>query len=204
MRRFRRKSSTALTSPILAFVFIGVALAAVLGGLNLPVSTIDLLTILPVILVLLVAFGLGLLFLIYKKQQERIRALKLSDIDRMSGVEFERYVGELLKYQKYAVTFTKTSGDFGADIVAKKDGQVSVVQLKRYNHAVGIEAVQQAIASQKYYTASFSMVITNSFFTKAAKELARVNECILVDRTELTDWIVEFQKSRDQTLFLYH
>src|SRR5947207_2932565 len=52
----------------------------------------------------LVAFGLvvgGSLFIfwLWRRERARLRALELSDVDSMTGVEFERYVAEVLKSQ---------------------------------------------------------------------------------------------------------
>jgi HJR/Mrr/RecB family endonuclease len=40
------------------------------------------------------------------------------------------------------------------------------------------------------------MVITNVFFTAGAQELAKSTGCRLVDRNELTNWILAFQQHR--------
>lgn len=44
-----------------------------------------------------------------------------------------------------------------------------------------------------YYKASRTMVVTNSYFTKSARELAKAHNCELVDREKLAVWIEEFQ-----------
>ncbi|HVZ58130.1 MAG TPA: hypothetical protein VG935_00040 [Patescibacteria group bacterium] len=38
--------------------------------------------------------------------------------------------------------------------------------------------------------------MTNSYYTREAKELAKYNDCQLIDRDSLTDWILKFQKSK--------
>ena len=48
----------------------------------------------------------------------------MADIDSMGGLEFESFVGELLKSIGYSgVQVTKSSGDQGVDVVAYKDGK---------------------------------------------------------------------------------
>jgi restriction system protein len=50
------------------------------------------------------------------------------DIDAMSGAEFEAYVGGVLRHNGYLVAFTKATGDFGVDLVARKGTDVIAVQ----------------------------------------------------------------------------
>ena len=114
----------------------------------------------------------------------------------MSGVEFEQYVEQLLKFQGYKVHFTAASGDYGVDIVAKRAGEKTAVQVKRYNKPVGLAAIQQAAAGAVHYNAQKSMVVCNQSFTKAAQNLAKSNRCELVDRIKLGQFIVDFSNSR--------
>lgn len=108
-------------------------------------------------------------------------------IDRMTGIEFEQY----LKYQfsrlHYKVKMTPESGDFGADLLLTRRNELYVVQAKRYSGAVGIKAVQEVIGAIDYYGADGGMVVTNSYYTKAAKELAEASGIILWDRRDLEE-----------------
>lgn len=60
-----------------------------------------------------------------------------------------------------------------------------VVQAKRYQKNVGVEAVQQVIGSMRYYDADYAMVVTNSYFTASAIKLAEANDVLLWDRDQL-------------------
>lgn len=101
-----------------------------------------------------------------------------------SGVYFERYVMSILpKYGFDTITGTKASGDFGLDIIAYKGGKKYGFQCKSYSGAVGVSAVQEAIAGQKYYNCDIAAVITNSFFTESAIKLANATGVILYDET---------------------
>lgn len=61
------------------------------------------------------------------------------------------------------------------------------VQAKQYKSNVGIKAVQEISAAKLHYVADEAWVVTNSFFTKAAGELARSNKVKLVNRDELVE-----------------
>lgn len=66
-----------------------------------------------------------------------------------------------------------------------------MVQAKRYSGSVGNAAVQQIVAAMRMHSSSGAIVVTNSFFTRSAKELAQANSVDLVDRRELIDWLDE-------------
>lgn len=59
-----------------------------------------------------------------------------------------------------------------ADLVLKKFGEITIVQAKRYNNKVTNKAIQEVVASIKYYNAHKGAVITNNEFTDSAIELA--------------------------------
>ena len=113
----------------------------------------------------------------------------------MNGVEFEQYVGKLLTYQGYMVSFTKTSGDYGIDIIAVKGDERTGIQAKRYSGSVGRAAISDAVAGKRQYNCNRTMVVTSNYFTREAKQLAYANYCKLIDREKLIDWILQFQGS---------
>ncbi|WP_302760034.1 restriction endonuclease [Christensenella hongkongensis] len=116
-------------------------------------------------------------------------AITLNDIDLMSGYEFEEFVAGLFKKMGYATEVTKASGDQGIDVLAKKNETIIGIQAKCYSSTVGNSAIQEAVAGKNYYNCDKAMVITNSTFTSAAKELAKSNNVILWDRDILKEKI---------------
>jgi restriction system protein len=132
---------------------------------------------------LLIPLALKLAWQIW--QSRRLAASGIDEIDRMDGRTFERYLQIVFAKSGYKVELTKYVGDYGADLVIRKDGEKIVVQAKRYKKNVGISAVQEVVASISKYGCSRAMVMTNSYFTKAARELARVNKVELWDRDRL-------------------
>ncbi len=109
----------------------------------------------------------------------------LRKIDRMEGEEFEVFLKKQFEKRGFKVELTPVSGDFGGDLLLKKRRYTCVVQAKRYRGSVGVHAVQEVIGAVAYYEADESMVITNSYYTKAARELAEKNDVILWDRDDL-------------------
>lgn len=112
----------------------------------------------------------------------------LRAIDRMSGAEFEEFVAAQLRVAGYSVTPTASTGDYGVDLIAKKDGARMAVQCKRLAKAVGVAAVQQVVAGARQHGCNRTVVVTNQTFTKAARQLASTHHCRLVGRAQLRGW----------------
>lgn len=115
----------------------------------------------------------------------RHRRAGMAQVDRMSGREFEHYLKLLFGRLGYRVELTQLVGDYGADLILGRDGMRTLVQAKRWNRSVGIRAVQEAAAGRPYRSCDRAMVVTNSRFSKAARELARANRVELWDRDRL-------------------
>lgn len=102
-----------------------------------------------------------------------------------TGIDYEKKVGERLAELGFQVRATAVTGDFGADLIVEKDDLIYVIQCKLTQRPVGIKAVQEAIAARKYYRGDFSVVVGQSDFTSAARELAIESNVILLDSNYL-------------------
>lgn len=157
----------------------------------------DILRMVPILWPLF-ALGVGMILVIAIYRLWQIRRLaesRISDIDRMSGEEFERYLEVLfsqLGYQK--VERTRYTGDYGADLIVDKYGVKTAIQAKRSNSNVGVTAVQEVAAARAKYECTRAMVVTNSWYTDQARQLARANGVELWDRTALADAILSVNK----------
>ncbi len=112
----------------------------------------------------------------------------LRAIDRMSGVAFEEFVAAQLRVAGWSVAPTASTGDYGVDLIAKKNGARMAVQCKRLAKAVGVAAVQQVVSGARQHGCNRTVVVTNQTFTKAARQLADTHRCRLVGRTQLQSW----------------
>lgn len=112
----------------------------------------------------------------------------IDTIDNMTGLEFEHYVARLLKSQGYSNIQLTEKYDYGVDVIAVKNGTTWGIQVKRYSGLVKADAVRQVVTALKMYHCDQAMVITNSTFSLPAQALADSNDCILVDRTKLSNW----------------
>lgn len=120
----------------------------------------------------------------------------MAAVDQMSGVEFEEFVAARLRTRGWNVTHTASTGDYGVDLIAKKDGTRMAVQCKRLARAVGVAAVQQVVSGARQHGCSQAVVVTNQTFTKAARQLASTHRCRLVGREQLQIWTGAFSERR--------
>ena len=104
-------------------------------------------------------------------------------MDELEGHDFEYYCADLLGKSGFSsVEVTKGSGDFGADILAEKDGVSYAIQCKCYDKPIGVKAVQEIYAGRDYYDCMVGVVMTNQYFTAPAVELAKKLKIMLWDR----------------------
>ena len=93
----------------------------------------------------------------------------------------------LFERMGYRVLKTKGSHDYGADLVIERFGSKTAVQVKCWRRAVGIKAVQEVVAAQRYWGCQNGLVVATSAFTKPAKELAARNFVKLWDGAKLSE-----------------
>jgi len=107
------------------------------------------------------------------------------DVDKLSGEDFEIYCANILGQHGWDARLTKASGDQGIDIFAEINGVTAIFQCKRYSQPIGNSAVQEAIAAKSFARSDVAAVVTNSVFTKSAKELAQATNVYLLHYAEL-------------------
>lgn len=153
--------------------------------------------------------------IVYKWRLEQARIKKerinysFAEIDKMTGIQFENFVKNLLEKLGYEnVQTTKASGDEGVDILAYKNSKKIAVQCKRYGKKLGNTAIQEVFSGMYFYNCQKAYVITNSYFTENAIVLAKKHRVELIDRDRLFDLLEsvtgdakEQSKSEYQTSF---
>ena len=122
---------------------------------------------------------------------DEIDALLRVDCARLSGPQFENHLAEAFRIHGYDVALTGQSGDQGVDLIVTAHGRRVAVQAKCYNGTVGNDAVQQAFAGMAFHGCQACAVVTNSRFTRSAKDLAAKIGCATVDGDGLRRLIAE-------------
>ena len=120
----------------------------------------------------------------------------MPELDGLSGEAFESRISGLLRSLGYKTEITKATEDAGGDIIALRRQKTTVVHTKHQATEVGVEAIQKAIASRQHYEASSALVVTNSTFTRQARELASRAGVDLWDRAALTKRLEEAERRR--------
>lgn len=139
----------------------------------------DYINVITVISIAAVGFlgGLGIVLLM------RARRKRPEAIDLMEGHDFEYFCAGLLRKNGFQeVEVTKSSGDYGIDILAEKEGITYAIQCKCYTSPVGVKAIQEAYAGRDYYDCMVGAVLTNQYFTAPAAEAAGKLKILLWDR----------------------
>jgi HJR/Mrr/RecB family endonuclease len=108
----------------------------------------------------------------------------------LRGIAFEEFIQQVLEALGYAVKTTPVSGDQGTDLIATLDGKRIAIQAKGQRESVGNHAVMEVNAGRYHYGCDCCVVITNSDFTRLARELAKSNGCMLLSGNELPALII--------------
>lgn len=120
----------------------------------------------------------------------------ISDIELMTGEDFEKLLRKIFERDGWRVQLTPKFGDFGADLILEDGSTKLVIQAKRWKKPVGVRAVQEAAAARDLYGADLAWVVTNSTFTQAAHRQARASRVALYDGKWLGQKISGLQNSK--------
>jgi len=120
-------------------------------------------------------------------EKKTAATLKSNDVFRQecSPLEYEYFCGNALQKAGWNVRYTACTGDQGVDIIAIRDSTKAIFQCKKYTKPVGNKAVQEAIAGREFEKADLAAVITNTTYTKSARQLAQTSGVFLLHHDEL-------------------
>ncbi|MGF7228720.1 MAG: restriction endonuclease [Candidatus Saccharibacteria bacterium] len=148
------------------------------------------------VVVVLLGMAAAIVFYMAFRKQRELRAIQLSGVDVMDGFVFEKYVAELLKNEGFTQVTITEKYDLGIDVIADRDGERWGIQVKRNRGKTKAESVRAAVTALSHYKCTRAMVVSNSLFTGSARQLAQSNNCVLIDRGRLGEWIVHYQHRR--------
>lgn len=147
--------------------------------------------------------------LIYRSIEKKIlrkviSKISIIDIDGLDGHGFEEFLYLFFKSLNLNVKKTKSSRDYGADLIVEYKNKIIVIQCKLYyNHSVGNSAIQEINTAKNYYLADKGVVITNSYFTKSAISLSNSNDITLIDRLGMSSLLSSSRADVNNLLKLY-
>jgi len=125
------------------------------------------------------------------KEAELERRRREEDYWRsLSGREFESEMGRLYRADGYSVEATPATGDEGADLLLRKDGELIVVQCKRQDKPVGPHIVRDLYGTTHHFHAGRAFLDATGGFTEAVRHYVRGKPIELHD----LDYILSFQE----------
>jgi len=106
------------------------------------------------------------------KTKQAKKIMLSTNFTLISPFDFENFVANLFNTMGYETEVTNKTGDYGIDVIAKKEGEIIAIQCKKYqegNHVSNRE-VQRLLGSMqlKDLKANKGILITTSDFTKQA------------------------------------
>lgn len=110
---------------------------------------------------------------------------KISYSNELSPFEYEQYCAYVLNQHGWAARTTRGSGDQGVDVIAKLEYFNVAIQCKKYSSPVGNSAVQEVTSGMHYWGANIAVVVTNTSYTKSARELAKSVGVLLLHHEDL-------------------
>jgi hypothetical protein len=111
-----------------------------------------------------------------------------TDWRALRGSDFENFLLRVFELLGYQVQKTGPPQQ-GVDLVVTGKGRSIAVEAKGYEGSVGNDAVMAVATGMNFYQCASCVVITNSRFTRAARDLAAVNGCRLIDGAQIPDLI---------------
>ncbi len=107
----------------------------------------------------------------------------------LRGKKFERFIHHICTLNGIQASLTDHN-DQGVDLIVVCEDCQFAVQIKGIkDDTVGNSAVQQVVAGTAHYRCGHAMVITNSRLTKQAHKLAHSNNCKLIDKHNIAEFI---------------
>jgi hypothetical protein len=118
--------------------------------------------------------------------------LSMDDVDRLSPLDFEALVAALCDADGYNSILTAKGNDGGADVLAFRAGEITLVQAKhsRSGTHIGTEAIGDLIGASTAYNVALKhslclRVVTNSKLTNDAEKECQVLGISVIARPEL-------------------
>lgn len=114
--------------------------------------------------------------------------MRLSKLQAMDPIAFEKYVGTLFAKRGYRVQDTQASADEGIDLILRQGRRMAVVQCKRYQGSVGQPVVRDLYGVMLHTRADEAYLVTTGTVTAAVRRWAEGKPIHLVDQHRLVEW----------------
>jgi len=128
------------------------------------------------------------------RAEDQVRAghRTLTEVDAMSGTEFEGFVAGLCRRDGCThVQVVGGAGDNGADVRGLlPDGRSFVIQCKRYtpSSAIASREMRDLLGARVHFKADLAIFVTTTRFTRPSITFAREHDILAVHRDHLGLW----------------
>ncbi len=183
----RRKKASTAEAIVSLYGMLGVSLFFSLGLESTTGILISLTSIIGLIIIQIIYYRGKRID--HQNYVNKLQASDMAAVDLMTGREFELYLEVLFQNLGYAAEQLPTSKDFGADLILVTGDKRIAVQAKRYKGNVGNRAVQMILGAKRYYDCDEAWIVSNSFYTKAAIQMAVKTDVRLYDRNGLLQFM---------------
>jgi hypothetical protein len=143
--------------------------------------------------VLLIGGGIGAWQLYEEQEHRRQRLFLLQDAEAMSEGEFLCYVTDLLRAQGYGVLKARQADPHRANLLLMTRGDESIA-CRTIRCRVTAEEIAKTLTAMRVHGCRRSMVITNRAVTASARYVARRSGCVVIDRWDLVNLIVQYRQ----------
>jgi len=121
-----------------------------------------------------------------------LQPMSMDDVDRLSPLDFEALIATLFDAMGHVSVLTAAGNDGGADVVAFRNGEITLVQVK-HSHSgtyVGTSAVGDLVGASNTYNVALRhsvrmTIVTNSRVSSEAEAECRSLDIDIVTRAEL-------------------
>ena len=124
----------------------------------------------------------------------------LNTLGTLSWQEFEWLVGEAYRRQGYSVEESLVAGaDGGIDLILRKEGQLALVQCKRWKtQSVGAPVIREMFGLLTHHGATRVIVVTSGHFSRDALAFAEGKPIELLDGAALLTLVQTVQRRPSQ------
>jgi len=128
------------------------------------------------------------------KKWKKIYTYLSNNFANLNPYQFEEFIAKLFRKMGYSARKTPNTGDYGADVIAKKDDETILIQVKKYNEGNNVtpKEVQRTLGALWKYKANKAVFITTSSFTVRAKEIEKEAPIELWDKKILHKMVKKY------------
>ncbi|MBN3490964.1 restriction endonuclease [Acholeplasma equirhinis] len=123
------------------------------------------------------------------KKKKVIEVKTIDDIRKLNSNEFEAFVDQVYKAKGFKTELTPISHDHGADLIAIKDNEKYVIQVKTSIHSIKKDGIYSAEEARDYYHSDYAVVVANNVFTDRAILTAQRYDVKLINIHELDKFL---------------